>query len=160
MFYLQIQGTAMGTIFAPSYATLSIGFHEPELYAIIRNKFTLPVYNLFWTKLKKNFKGLLHIFKIKFNKAKRIARCFKQVKPAIQFTMESDTQLPFIDVMIIKEGKKVFMDIYSKPTDSKRYVSFKWNHPKHCMKNIPFSLARRICMIAEKDSLKKIRWKN
>ena len=47
MFYLQIQGTAMGTVFAPTYATLSIVFHEIELYAIIRNKFTLPVSNYF-----------------------------------------------------------------------------------------------------------------
>ena len=61
--------------------------------------------------------------------------------------------------MINKEGKKVFMDIYSKSTDSKRYVSFTSNHPKHCLKNIPFSLARRICMIAEKDSLKEIKLK-
>ena len=71
----------------------------------------------------------------------------------------SDNQLPFLDVMINKEGKKVFMDIYSKPTDSKRYVSFTSNHPKHCLKNIPFSLARRICMIAKKDSLKEIKLK-
>ena len=49
------------------------------------------------------------------------------------------------------------MDIYSKSTKSKRYVSFKSKHPKHCLKNIPFSLARRICMIAEKDSLKEIK---
>ena len=37
----------MGTIFAPTYATLSMGFHEIELYTIIRNKFTLPVSNYF-----------------------------------------------------------------------------------------------------------------
>ena len=60
--------------------------------------------------------------------------------------------------MINKEGKKVFMDIYSKPTDWKRYVSFKSNHPNHCFK-IPFSLACRICMITEKDSLKEIKLK-
>ena len=71
----------------------------------------------------------------------------------------NDTQLLFLDVMINKEGKKVFMDIYSKSTDSKRYVSFKSNHPKHCLKNIPFSLALRICMIAEKNSLKEIKLK-
>ena len=33
-----------------------------------------------------------------------------------------DTELLFLDIMENKEGKKVFMDIYSKPTDSKRYV--------------------------------------
>ena len=47
MFYLQIQGTVTGRIFAPTYATLSMGFHETELYPIIGNKFTLPVSNYF-----------------------------------------------------------------------------------------------------------------
>ena len=47
MFYLQIQGTAMGRIFAPTYAALSMGFHETELYPITGNKFTLPVSNYF-----------------------------------------------------------------------------------------------------------------
>ena len=79
---------------------------------------------------------------------------------ATQFAMEtSDIQLPLLDIMINKEGKKVFMGIYSKPKDSKRYVSFKSNHPRHCLRNIPFSLSRRICMIAEKDSLKEIKLK-
>ena len=66
MFYLQIQGTAMGTIFAPTYATLSMGFHETELYTIIRNKFTL------W---KKDLYGYL----FKTNELKKI--CLLQIKP-------------------------------------------------------------------------------
>ena len=45
IFYLQIQRTAVGTIFAPTYATLSMGFHETEKYATIINKFTLPPSN-------------------------------------------------------------------------------------------------------------------
>ena len=47
MFYLQVQGTEVGTTFAPTYATLSVGYHEIELYAIIRSKFTLRVSNYF-----------------------------------------------------------------------------------------------------------------
>ena len=90
----------------------------------------------------------------------RIVDVLNNINPAIEFTMEtSDTQLPFLDIMINKEGKKLFMDIYSNPTDSKRYVSFKSIHPRHCLKNIPFSLACRICMIAEKNSLKEIKLK-
>ena len=70
----------------------------------------------------------------------------------------SDTRLPFFDI-INKEGKKVFMNTYSKTSDSKRYVSSKSNHPRYCLKNILFSLARRICMIAEKNSLKETKLK-
>ena len=160
MFYLQRQGTEMGTLFALTYATLSMGFHEIELYAIIRNKFTLPVSNYFEENWKRFLDDGFIFLRLSLIKPSELPDVLNNINPAIQFTMEtSDTQLPFLDVMMNKEGKKVFMDIYSKPTDSKRHVSFKSNHPKHCLKNIQFSLARRICMIAEKDSLKEIKLK-
>ena len=76
MFYLKIQGIAMGTIFAPTYTTLLMGYHEIELYAIIRNKFTLLVSIL--NKIGKDFRWFFHLFKIKFNKAKQTASYFKQ----------------------------------------------------------------------------------
>ena len=74
MFYLKIQGTAIGTIFVLTYATLYIGFHEIELCAIIRNKFTLPVSNYF----EQNWKRFLDDCIIKFRKTKRIAGYSKQ----------------------------------------------------------------------------------
>ena len=137
-----------------------MGFHEIELYAIIRNKFTLPVYNYFEQNWKRFLDDCFIFSRLSLIKPNELLDVLNNINPAIQFTMEtSDNQHPFLDAMINKEGKKVFMDIYSKPTDSKRYVSFNSNHPKHCLKNIPFSLARRICMIAEKDSLKDIKLK-
>ena len=160
MFYLQIQGTAVGTIFAPTYATLSMGFHEIELYGAITSKFTLPVSNFFEQIWKRFLDDRFIFLRLSLIKANELLDVLNNINPALQFTMEkSDTQLPFLDVMINKEGKKVFMDIYSKPTDSKKYVSFKSNHSKHWLKNIPFSLARRTFMIAEKDSLKEIKLK-
>ena len=47
------------------------------------------------------------------------------------------------------------MDLYHKPTDTRRYVPFSSNHPNHCKRNIPFTLARRICVIVENNSIKK-----
>ena len=155
-----MQEIAMGTIFAPIYATLSMGFHEIILYAIIRNKLTLPVSNYFEQNWKRFLDDCFIFLRLSLIKPNELLDALNNINAAIQVTMEtSDNQLPFFDVMINKEGKKVFVDIYSKPTDSKRYVSFKLNHPKHCLKNIPFSLARRICMIAEKDSLKEVKLK-
>ena len=137
IFYLQIQGTAMGTIFALPYATLSMGFHEIKLYAIIRNKFTLPVSNYFEQNWKRFLDDCFIFLKLSLIKPNELLEVLNNINPAIQFTIKaSDTQLPFLDVMINKEGEKVFMDIYSKPTGSKRYVSFKSNHPKHYLKNI------------------------
>ena len=123
MFYLQIQGTAMGTIFAPTYATLSMGFHEIEPYAIIRNKFTLPVSNYFEHNWQRFLDDCFIFLRLSLIKPNELLEVLNSINPAIQFTMEtSDTQLPFLDIMINKEGKKVFMDIYSKPTDSKKHV--------------------------------------
>ena len=48
------------------------------------------------------------------------------------------------------------MDIYLKPTDSKKFFFFKSYNTKHCLKNTPFSLVRRTGMITEKDFLKEI----
>ena len=49
------------------------------------------------------------------------------------------------------------MDIFSKPTDSKRYILYDSNHPKPCTKNIPFFLAKRICAIVENTNMKLIK---
>ena len=57
--------------FAPTYATLSMGFHEIELYAIIRNKFTLPVSNYFeqnWKRFLDDCFAFLTLSLIKPNK--------------------------------------------------------------------------------------------
>ena len=51
------------------------------------------------------------------------------------------------------------MDIYSKPTDSKHYVSYFFNHLKPYLKNITFCLARRICAIAENGNVKYMKFK-
>ena len=51
------------------------------------------------------------------------------------------------------------MDVYIKPTDSKRYLPFTSNHTQHSFKNIQFSPARRICNIVENENVKENRFK-
>ena len=51
------------------------------------------------------------------------------------------------------------MNIYSKPTDSKRNVFYLSNHPKPCLKNIPFCLASRIYMIVENENVRYMKLK-
>ena len=51
------------------------------------------------------------------------------------------------------------MNIYSKPTDSKRYISCLSNHLKPCLKNISFCLARHIWMIVENKNVKYMKLK-
>ena len=59
--------------------------------------------------------------------------------------------VPFLDVLIRKEDNRIWMDLYTKATDTGRYLPFSSAHPKHCKVNIPFCLARRICTIVENE---------
>ena len=83
-----------------------------------------------------------------------------QIKNDIQFTMEkSQRKLPFWDIMVDKSGTKIWMDIYNKQTHSKRYITITSNHPRQCLTNIPFSFARRMCIIIENENVKEKRFK-
>ena len=120
----------MGTIFAPTYSKLLMGFHGIELYTIIRIKFTPPDSNNFEQNWKRVLDDCFIFLRLSLIKPNELLDFLNKINPAIQLNMDtSDTQLPCLDIMISKEGK----------TDSKSYVSFKSNNPKHCLKNIRFS---------------------
>ena len=61
-----------------------------------------------------------------------IEKMLKSPHPDIRLTIEcSDKHLPFLDVLVKKEGSKLERDIYYKPTDSKQYLLFNSCNPKH-----------------------------
>ncbi|CAH3037813.1 unnamed protein product [Porites lobata] len=66
-------------------------------------------------------------------------------------------KLPFLDVMIRKDKTHLTTDIYYKPTDSSQYLPYTSSHPRHTKNNIPYNLARRICMIVENQDIRKRR---
>ena len=155
MFFLQLKETAMGTVFAPTYANLTMAYHKIQVCFVIKNTYSLVVSKFFeenWFRFLDDCEILLNTKLIKPNDLLTI---LNQVNPNLQFTMErSTTNLPFLDIMINKTGTKIWMDMYNKPTDSKRYVPFTSNHPRSCLRNIPFCLARRICAIVEEEETK------
>ena len=51
------------------------------------------------------------------------------------------------------------MDNYHKPLDPKWYVPFTSTHPRHCLTNMPLSLARRMCTIIENENVKEKHFK-
>ena len=149
----------MGTIFAPTYANLTMGYHETKVYSIISRSDALARkhFQNSWFRYLDDFQILLEVNLIK---AERLLSILNRTNDNFQFTTEqSQTRLPFLDIMINKSGTKIWMDIYNKLTDSKRYDPFTANHPRHCLTNIPFSLARRICTIVENENVKEKRFK-
>ena len=78
------------------------------------------------------------------------------IHPVIQSTVKvNENNLPFLEILIHKDGNKIWMGIYSKTIDSKRYLPFYLNHLKNCLNNISFGLVRRICTIIENSKITK-----
>ena len=61
----------------------------------------------------------------------------------------SETEIPFLDILVKLENNQVTTDIYYKPTDTHQYLSFNSCHPRATKNNIPYSQARRICTIID-----------
>ena len=65
--------------------------------------------------------------------------------PTIKFTIASSTyQLPFLDILISLKDSFLKMDIHTKPTDSHAYLPNSSRHPRHVVKNMPYSQFLRL----------------
>ena len=97
----------MGTVFAPTYANLSMGYHEIKLYDLIAMNYNLDIRQYFvenWEKFLDDCEILLKTDLIKLGDLLAI---LNSVNNDIQFSMElNDSKLPFLDILIIKSGKK------------------------------------------------------
>ena len=69
--------------------------------------------------------------------------------PTIRFTAEvSNEEHVFLGTKSRLVGNSIDVDLYTKPTDTHQYLLPSSCHPKHCSRNVPYSLAlriRRIC---------------
>ncbi|XP_071122593.1 uncharacterized protein [Mytilus edulis] len=156
-YYLQISGTAMGTKVAPTYATLVMGFLEDKMYQQVESEFDTA----FKVYVKSEWKRFLDDCFIILNKSHNLEKFHSLINtlhPSIKFTIESSEQrLPFLDILILKNGTTLTTDIYYKKTDTHQYLNFHSCHPSHTKRNIPFCLARRVCTIVSDDFTKELR---
>ena len=99
-------------IFREKYASASAKFRLTLVRCIwIRDflyiLFTLPVSNYFEQNWKKSLDDCFIFLRLSLLKPNKLLDVLNNINPVTQFTMEtSDTQLPFLDVMINKEGKR------------------------------------------------------
>lgn len=158
--FLQTKGTAMGTKVAPTYATLVMGYLENKMYESLKESFDEEFSNY----IQQNWKRFLDDCFIFWTKSKDDLNKFhseiNKLNESIKFTMESDEhQLPFLDILIKNDNNSIITDLYSKETDTHQYLNFRSCHPSHTKRNIPFSLARRICTIVINPELRTLRLK-
>ena len=110
-FYLQTQGTAMGTKMAPAYANLFMGKLEEHLLHLAQKhihtwkRFIDDIF-IIWTGTKSEFEQYMHTI--------------NQIHQTIKFTHEiSDTELTFLDVTLYKGDRFLSQNILDLRTHIK-----------------------------------------
>ena len=146
--YKQIKGTAMGTKMAPTYATLVLGYLEEILYSKVEKHFGREFNQEFQTKWKRFLDDCFILWNRSDADLECLTKELQNLHPSLAFTKEENNeQLPFLDVSVTIANNVVETDVHYKPTDSKQYLDFNSCHPRHTKNSVPYSLARRICMI-------------
>ena len=156
-FFTLIKGTATGTVTAPEYAILTIGYLETLLYKQIKQKFGDIVHNYFVLNWKRFLDDCFIMWKKSFGDFNDILALLNNLDPNLKFTVDqSDTKVSFLNLLIYKDkdNNRILSDIYYKDTDTHDYLPFNSCHPRHTTKNIPGSLARMICTIVDDADLR------
>ena len=102
----------MGTIFAPTYANLTMGFFELTLNDLCRDKFRENLGNFVfenWNHFLNDCETLLEANKMSPNDLLSI---LNSINPSIQFTMEySKDAIPFLDILITRNNDNIYFII-------------------------------------------------
>ena len=142
-FYQQRQGTAIGTKFAPSYAILFMAALEQKLLSDAQYK---PW--IWWRYID----DIFLIWRHGEDRLREFIDALNQAHHSIKFTAEwSEKTVSFLDVRVVKEGKEIITDLFTKPTDTHQLLHHSSCHPGHTKRGIPYSQALRIRRICSED---------
>jgi hypothetical protein len=122
--YLQINGTAMGTNMAPSYANTFMGKFESSIERPLSWYRFIDDVDMKWTQSDEELQNFLS----------RV----NNLHPSIKFTHEiSNTTISFLDTSSSLSEGELSTDLYSKPTDTNQYLLPSSCHPPHVTNSIP-----------------------
>lgn len=79
------------------------------------------------------------------------------LRPTIKFTMETEQngKLPFLDVLVCRNGEDTTTMVYRKPTHTDRYLNFRSNHHPKTKIGIIKCLAHRAKLICNPKHITK-----
>ena len=161
--YHQIIGTAMGSIFAPPYSQLTIGFlEETKLFPLLLpSKFDAETCAKIIDYFFRFMDDGTTLFPSDVDE-EVFLELLNSMHPAIRYTIEKAKRvlvkgvlvqmLVFLSILIfLDENGNIWTDVYYKDTNTHDYLHYESHHPNHIKKNIPHSLAKRIIILTTKE---------
>ena len=153
--YHQMIGTSMGSIFAPDYACLTVGYlEETKLYPSLRSHFDedtcLQIIENFFRFMDDGTTLFplivdLNLFLFLLN----------SMHPALKYTVEKSEyievngkliqKLIFLALVLYLDSLgNIWTDVHYKSTNTHEYLHYESFHRDHVKNNIPYTLAKRI----------------
>ena len=120
-YFLQLVRTATGTDIASTYAALTMGCHELKFYTISEIHWGVEIRQC----IEQAWGRFLDDCEIPMDEEKvqpeELHSILNSICPKIQFTMQQSKEMvPSLDVLIRKEDNRIWMDLYTKATDTGR----------------------------------------
>ena len=141
-FYRQIRGTAMGSPFAPAYANIFMNhlWHQKIVPVL-----PLPLW------LKRFLDDIIAIYLSSVD-TDELLRILNSCHDTTKFTISGKApSQPYLDATLSIANSKLHSELYSKPTDSHRFLPPSSCHPGHIFRSIVYSGALRIRRICSRD---------
>ena len=135
-YFLQINGTAMGTRVAPTYAIIFMNWFEEEFVYTYKQKPRI------WFRF---IDDIWCIFKGSETDLLNFLNYLNNVHCSIKFTWEySKKNIVFLDLQTFVENGNILTTLYEKPTNNHGYLSYDSCHPENTKNSIPYSQFLRI----------------
>ena len=142
--FKQLQGTAIGTKMAPSYAIIFMAKLEEMLLE------SFPLKPLVWWRY---IDDIFLLWEHGEDSLKEFLEHLNKAHETIKFTADySKEKINFLDVEVRRKGEKLITDLFVKPTDTHQYLQASSCHPAHCKNSIPYSQALRLNRICSEPS--------
>ena len=154
----QTHGCAMGSHKSPPYSSLAVGYIEKETYARLESTKGHDYATYVSTMLRRFLDDIFLKWRRSLGDPMELFNVLNSIDEKIKFTIEMGETIPFLDVnFTVLDNGSLETDIYYKETDTHNFVQFGSFHPHKTLTNIPFSLARRICLIVSCESKRNSR---
>ena len=143
--YLQVGGTAMGTRAAPSFANIFMADFEDKWVYTYHTQPTV------WLRY---IDDIFMVWNNDRDSLDQFLLHLNECHHSIKFTSEvSREHINFLDTTVrLNADRKLYTDLYCKPTDAHNYLLYNSCHPKHLTNSLPYSQLlriRRICHYLE-----------
>ena len=161
----------MGTVFAPPYACLTVGFlEETKLERTVLPRYFSPNDYTLILKLLLRYIDDGYITWPRRLNLDSFIEAINSLHPSIKFTIERSMRelrngqyaqiLNFLDIIIILyESGVIETDIFYKPTNSHDYLDYRSHHPVHTKNKIVYGLAKKIVEFVSNYETEEIRMK-